>query len=57
MNKAQSLIEDLLGDGAVATKKTESAEAWLDVIGYRIDISQRRVGITDRNVIDPVNKF
>ena len=49
MHKAQRLIESLLGDQAVATKKTESSETALDVIGYRIDIAQQRVGITERN--------
>ena len=49
MHKAQRLIETLLGDHAVATKKTESSETALDVIGYRIDIARQRVGITERN--------
>ena len=49
MSKAQSLIEALLGDNAVAEKKTKSADTALNVIGYRIDISQQRVGITERN--------
>ena len=49
MSKAQRLIETLLGDHAVATKKTESTETALDVIGYRIDIARQRVGITERN--------
>ena len=49
MLKTQTLIETLLGDGAVATKKTEFSETHIDVIGYRIDIARRRVGITERN--------
>ena len=49
--KVKVLVEGLLGKGAIADTKTfVDTNGILDLIGYRLDISQQRVGISERNV-------
>ena len=51
-DKAKTLIEGLLGDGAIATDKTEpDDDGHLDFIGYNVDIRNKRVGISRRNTL------
>ena len=49
--KAKTLVEGLLGIGSIADDKTEAdRNGCLDFIGYRVDLPNKRVGITRANV-------
>ena len=51
-SKAKTLVEGLLGEGAIADDKTEPDEdGCLDFIGYSVDIHNKRVGISRRNIL------
>ena len=49
--KVRTLVEGLLGPGAIAPTKTElDVGGALDLIGYQINISTMRVGVSTRNL-------
>ena len=49
--KAKALVEGLLGSGSIADDKTDAdRNGCLDFIGYRVDLHNKRVGITRANV-------
>ena len=56
---ARSIMEDLLGPGAVAHEKTKSTESQpsLTVIGYELDMSLRRVGVARKNLLRAIYGF
>jgi hypothetical protein len=46
------LVEGLLGEGAIADRKTEvDKNGQPEVIGYKLDYLNKRVGISDRNIL------
>ena len=46
------LVEGLLGEGAIADKKTAvDINGQLEVIGYKLDYLNQRVGISEKNVL------